>query len=171
MSQTSRLFVALWPPTDVVAQIDRWCVRDEALRWQSPDRWHITLAFLGQRGQAASLRRFATVEVGAAEPVRLHAAGTFGQVLWLAVESGEWLGLLAARMRAGLGVTDSRFRAHVTVARARDAAGRAVLPQVRESLAGFVSEPWVPDEVTLVASTLGPRAVYEVIGRRRFEGA
>ena len=44
-----RLFIAVWPPPDVldtVARLDRPDV--PGLRWTTPDQWHVTLRFLGQ---------------------------------------------------------------------------------------------------------------------------
>ncbi|MCB0922495.1 MAG: hypothetical protein KDC08_11875, partial [Actinobacteria bacterium] len=60
----ARLFVALMLPDMVVEQVDQALdpVRTGSaeLRWQSPDRWHITLAFLGDRDVDSELARFPT---------------------------------------------------------------------------------------------------------------
>ena len=49
-SMTERLFVALWPEPQVVEAVRRQLEpiqdRYRELRWQTPDRWHLTLAFL-----------------------------------------------------------------------------------------------------------------------------
>ncbi len=56
-----RLFVALWPPDDVVrelASVPRPAV--DGLRWTKPERLHVTLRFLGECDEAeaaAALRR------------------------------------------------------------------------------------------------------------------
>jgi RNA 2',3'-cyclic 3'-phosphodiesterase len=43
-----RLFAALDPPADVVADLDRVLPRKgTALRWVPPDQWHLTTAFFG----------------------------------------------------------------------------------------------------------------------------
>src|SRR5689334_24617878 len=46
-----RLFVAVWPPSDAVAELDAavTALRDHgrALRWTVPAQWHLTLTFLG----------------------------------------------------------------------------------------------------------------------------
>src|SRR5262245_6592339 len=47
-----RLFVALTPPDDVLAELDAAVAPFRPdwpdLRWASVDRWHVTLAFLGE---------------------------------------------------------------------------------------------------------------------------
>ena len=43
-----RLFVAVWPPADVVTRVAALPRPDVAgLRWTAPDHWHVTLRFLG----------------------------------------------------------------------------------------------------------------------------
>ena len=43
-----RLFVAAWPPPEVVASLAALPRPDVAgLRWTRPDQWHVTLRFLG----------------------------------------------------------------------------------------------------------------------------
>ena len=47
-----RLFDALWPPPDAVAELLA-AVREvqeksPGLRWTAPEQWHLTLAFLGE---------------------------------------------------------------------------------------------------------------------------
>ena len=101
------------------------------------------------------------------EPIRLTGAGTFGPILWVGVEHGRWLADLATQLQSALRVDDRRFRAHVTVGRARgrptEAArqARAAIP----SLADHRGPPWLPTEVTLVASTNGPAPEYRVLER------
>ncbi|MCU0296846.1 MAG: hypothetical protein MUD05_12475 [Candidatus Nanopelagicales bacterium] len=74
-----RLFVALWLPDAVRAELDTALAalhaRYPELRWQPPVRWHITLAFLGDREPDRELRRFATIPLVTPEPLESCVAG------------------------------------------------------------------------------------------------
>src|SRR3954451_4137040 len=114
-----RLFVALPVPADVRARLAEATshARDHsasALRWAPPERWHLTLAFLGDDVAEDVLpdleRRLARAasrhELGT---LRLSGAGRFGgRVVWTGVD-GDVAGLkalaasvTAAARRAGL---------------------------------------------------------------------
>ncbi len=165
---TQRLFLALWPPPEVVTEIGDALPQDlSELRWQPAQRWHITVAFLGDRSPEKELRRLDRLEVPTAGPVHLQGSGSFGPVLWLGVVTGDWLAEMARRCAQLFDTGDRRFQAHVTVARARSAAGHRQLAAARAALAEFRSTLWMPSELTLVQSQTGPRPSYEVIGRRR----
>lgn len=165
MSQ--RLFLALWPPPEVASElVAALPTHLSELRWQPAHRWHITVAFLGERSADKQARRLAGLEPPTAEPVRLEGAGAFGPVLWVGVGASDWLAELARVCGSSFDATDRRFRAHVTVARARSAVGQRQLSAARSSLASFRSTWWVPGDLTLVSSQLGPQPRYEVIGRR-----
>lgn len=174
----ARLFVALWPAPAAVlalaAEVDR--ARDAGpsrgtateVRWQPPDRWHVTVAFVGTAPPERTARRLsAWLESGppAPEAIRLAGAGTFGPVVWVGVDHGRWLGDMAAGAQGALHVADRRFRGHVTVGRTRGPAAaeraRAVVP----ALAGHVGPWWTPREITLVASATGPHPEYRVLER------
>jgi 2'-5' RNA ligase len=88
----------------------------------------------------------------------------------LGVDHGPWLDELAADIRQRFRVDERRFKAHITVARARNEAGRRELKRAAAELSEAASEAWLPREITLVQSTTGPHPRYEVIGRRAFEG-
>jgi RNA 2',3'-cyclic 3'-phosphodiesterase len=168
---TTRLFVALWPDDAARASladaVDE--VRQAApdMRWQPPERWHVTLAFLGAADPGRAAARIATLmrsdDPIAPEPIRLAACGAFGPVLWVGVEHGPWLTGLATELQRSLRVADRRFRAHVTVARARGAGAhiraRAAIP----TLASYRGPSWTPDTVTLVESRTGPQPEYTVL--------
>lgn len=164
---SQRLFLALWPPPCVVSEIAAVLPTDlSELRWQPPARWHITMAFLGERGTDKELRRPRHVVGPEPGPLSVAGAGSFGPVLWLGIAGGDWLGELARRCAVLFDADDRRFRAHLTVARARSSAGHRQLAAAKDRLGGFHSSPWLPDELTLVGSHTGPRPSYEVIGRR-----
>ena len=44
----ARLFIAVWPPEDVVSELTSLQRKDQrGVRFVPPDNWHITLRFLG----------------------------------------------------------------------------------------------------------------------------
>lgn len=165
---SQRLFLALWPPPEVVSEVDAALPRDlSELRWQPPTRWHVTVVFLGERGVEKELRRLDRLQVPDPAPMRLQGVGAFGPVLWLGVAADQWLGGLAGACAELFDTGHRPFRAHMTVARARSAAGRRQILEALGRLHTFRSSAWLPQEITLVRSQTGPRPLYEVIGRRR----
>jgi 2'-5' RNA ligase len=164
---TQRLFVALWPGPEVVDAVRRQLAPAQdaygELRWQSPDRWHLTLAFLGDRGPDKETERLQRLEPPTVGPLRVSGSGRFGPVLWLGIEAGPWLAELAAEVRRVYDVRDRRFRAHVTVARSRSTPGQRQLAHAAADLSNVHSPTWSPSELVLVESTIGPAASYRVI--------
>jgi 2'-5' RNA ligase len=139
------------------------------VRWVHADSMHLTLKFLGNvdtRDLGAideALKRVA----GAAQPARgrLCDVGSFPhmsrpRVLWAGVQSdGEALANLAAATDAamselGFPPERRRFHAHVTIGRVR---GGRQLDTLREAVgrqAGFGSDPFAIDSITLFESEL-----------------
>jgi 2'-5' RNA ligase len=134
----TRLFVAVTPPPRVIAVVASAVAElrasqpggDQAVRWVAPDRWHVTLAFLGSVNEALRPeleRRLARV-AGRHGPIEvtLGDAGRFGdRVLWVAA-AGPGLAELARGVRRAAGRAgaapadeDRRFRGHLTVGYAR----------------------------------------------------
>lgn len=162
-----RLFVALIPPAEVVAELRAAteALRVElgpALRWTRPEQWHLTLAFLAEvddptrteladrLGRAAARAAPLTLSIG--------AGGRFGdRVLWARVRGDtERLRRLAGSVRAaarrsGLPVEDRPYRPHLTLARS---VGTDLRPAVAR-LAGFEGTPWTASRLHLVRSRLG----------------
>ena len=145
------------------------------VRWQPPERWHLTLAFLGQAEAATATRRIdramPQLASAGAGPIRLTSAGSFGPVIWVGVEHGPWLTEQALALQRALHVADRRFRAHVTVGRIR---GPDAPARTRSALAGFPEHAgpwWTPQEVTLVDSVTGPKPAYHVLERWPLEPA
>ena len=165
----ARLFVALMLPHVVVERVDLALdpVRTGSaeLRWQSPDRWHITLAFLGDRDVGSELARFPPSLPARGETLRIEGSGHFGSVLWLGVTSPQWLIDLATEVQHVMRADRRQFRGHVTVARSRTREGDRELRTAVAALSRFASDPWMPDEVVLVRSVMGPKPMYEVIAR------
>jgi 2'-5' RNA ligase len=158
-----RLFVAVWPPPEVVAALaglERPTL--EGVRWTTQEQWHVTLRFLGSLesadGAMAALATLASARVAEATidgpPVRLGRG-----VLALPVDGLSDLAALVADAFGGIGrpPEPSSFHGHLTLAR-----GRAVgtLSQSRSVQRVSFRVP----EVSLVESHLGRGpARYETI--------
>jgi 2'-5' RNA ligase len=169
-----RLFAALIPPADVVADLERsvgpqQATAGEDIRWSSPEQWHVTLAFLArvEEHQFDGLLP-ALTEVAAAAPavqVRIAGAGAFprrtrARVIWAGLDGDlPELGALAGAVTAtaaaaGIEVPEGPFRGHLTLARLRAPRDVRDLVTALESHAGPV---WTASEVTLMRSYLGAR--------------
>ncbi len=162
-----RLFVALDPSPEARAELAALVApareRFDA-RWTAPDKWHLTLAFLGETPEEALPGVKAAVDAAAAAcpPLRLwvEGAGTFGgrrpRVLWLGLAGDTApceelsLALHAAVLEA------ERGGLHLTVARARRDA-RALL-RAAHALEGARSSAFEVRELTLYESRGGAYA-------------
>ena len=148
------LFSALLPPDDVVAAIAEVLGEPgDGLRWEPPERWHVTLAYYGEddvETRAAWLgERLAGRK---AVDVRLEKAATFPGVLWLTVAGTELTPLAHA---AGAGAEPRPYRAHLTLARfPREEPGLAA--RWTERLTNFASPSWRATEVALMTSEREP---------------
>ena len=161
-----RAFIALELPEAFADEVDALARRLEAAcagRFVPAENRHLTLAFLGEVGEADVRLAMSALDAACAGvgPVPLGAAGlgTFGRghdaTLWLGIEKNDELQGLAARVRAELAARDltydeKDFLPHVTLAR------RARMP--RGDLGGLAFP--LPDEardVTLFRSILEPR--------------
>lgn len=167
---TARLFVAIWPDARAEAELAEYLEPVRALhddvRWQSPDRWHITVAFLGPTDPDQAIGRLSKLvhrkplpEPG---PLRLRGSGTFNTVIWAGVEHGLWLDELAGAFRAAH-LDDTPFRAHLTVGRIRGPQAAQRARAVAHRLAEIDGPPWTPERFSLVASFGGPRPAYHVL--------
>ncbi|MEU1480802.1 RNA 2',3'-cyclic phosphodiesterase [Streptomyces sp. NPDC005760] len=182
-----RLFAAVLPPQNVTEELAavvaelRKLPGAEGLRWTGVPGWHFTLAFYGEVDDDVVPELSERLERAArrtsAFPLAVRGGGQFGQgrALW-AGASGELPALRrlaeraeAAGLKAGVETGEHRrYKAHLTVARSREAVD--VAPYL-EVLDGFVSRTWSVDELALVRSNLprsgvpGEQPRYEVVGR------
>lgn len=187
-----RLFIAVVPPERAVADLEDFLLpRQEAgdgVRWTMPYQWHVTLAFcpeVAERrlddltdrvGRAAAKRRPvpATIAGGGAFP---HAAAA--KVLYAGLVTGPSgapgpeeteelrrlaVGARTAAQRAGVVVSGTRFRPHLTLGRL----GRPVdVTKWLRVLDAYRGPSWGITEVAVIESLLGqghrgkPR--YEVV--------
>lgn len=169
-----RMFVAVAPPVDVVASLERFLDprRDAAVdegfwRFSPATNYHLTLAFLGDvrddhldrlvEGLAGVGERHAPLQL------RLDGAGCFGNPgatkhLYQAVAGDtEELGALATNVRnasqhAGCNPDGQAFRAHLTVARTSRPTDATKWLRVLDT---YRSPDWLADGFTLYASHLG----------------
>jgi RNA 2',3'-cyclic 3'-phosphodiesterase len=180
-----RLFVAIAPPAEALAQLERAVSQLRAdwpdLRWASQERWHVTLAFLGdvqearldelhaRLGRAAGRHVRLAVRIGrggafpAASRARVLCSHIEGAQQDLARLSALAASVAAASRRAGAPPPDEgrRYRPHLTLARSREPANLAALVAM---LAGFAGSDWDASGIQLIRSVTGPRPSYETLG-------
>ena len=162
-----RLFVALVPPADAMAELAAAVEALQAtpgLRWTRPEQWHVTLAFLAEvddRAREALTPRLERVAHRHAPPtLALAGGGRFGrQVLWTRVDGDRAAlrrladAVRAAARRCGLPVDARPYRQHLTLARASRPA--TDLTPLAAALDGFAGRPWSASDLHLVRSVLG----------------
>jgi 2'-5' RNA ligase len=174
--------VAVVPPAPALADLERAVapLRDApgAPRWTPPDRWHLTLLFLGTvpAGVVPPLTAALGAAVAPTPPLvlRLAGAGRFGshrrpQVAWTGVEGdvgplAELAGrLAAAARRLRLEVEDRPFRPHLTLGRWRPR--QPADGDLLDRLAGYEGPSWPVAAVELVESRLGPSPRHDTAQR------
>ncbi|MET7567027.1 RNA 2',3'-cyclic phosphodiesterase [Streptomyces sp. NPDC005492] len=185
-----RLFAAVLPPEDVTAELASTVAElktlpgADGLRWTGRPGWHFTLAFYGEVDDGVVVELSARLERAArrTEPFGLavRGGGQFGhgRALWAGAEGDlANLRLLAARCeaagrKAGVEMGDHRrYRAHLTLARSREAVD--VRPYL-DRLGDFAGRAWTVDELVLVRSDLprsgvqGEQPRYEAVARWGF---
>ncbi len=179
-----RLFVAVYPSAPAVDSLRAALPRDDALRWTPAEQWHLTLVFLGEvaEDRVPELRERLGRAASRSTPMQLGfgAAGTFpkqarhGRVLWSAVTGDvDELTRLAERCaaaarRTGVTVEDRPFRAHLTLARARQPT--ADMTADVAALADYAGPGWPAEEVVLVRSHLGRVVRHEPVQSWRLAG-
>ncbi len=158
----ARLFVAIWPPDDVLdrlADIER--PKDQGVKWVPQENLHITLRFLGDADEAEVSARLDETLLPAATAMVGPAFDLLGERSLISPVAGvDELADVVRRVLRGLGTEPERrrFQGHITVARlARHA-------RPRRSAGRLFDASFEVDEVALVASTLHDTgAVYETV--------
>lgn len=153
-----RLFVAVWPPADVV-EVLAALARPElpGVRWTTPGQWHVTLRFLGQVAEVdvdGVTDAFGRIDVGPAGPVAAEmgpATACLGRgILQVPVQGLDELARAAVQATAAVGQPpdDRPFHGHLTLARARGRKG-----DLRRLRGTPLTGRWKVSELTLVSST------------------
>lgn len=158
-----RLFVALRPRGGALEHLAAAVPVPPA----GTERWHLTLAFLGEVADSAPLYEPLRAAAAACPPLSLRLAGS-GEfhragAVWVGLD-GDLAGLrslagaVAAGCRAaGVRLEDRPYRPHLTVGR------RPALDPA--ALSAYVGPTWTATEVELVRSHLGRPVRHEVFER------
>ena len=157
----ARLFIAVWPPDDVAAELSALHRKDQrGVRFVAPDTWHVTLRFLGEAREADVMDALDGLSAAPAQ-VRLGpAVDVLGdRALVLPATGLDALADEVTRLTGHLGDPPrKRFVGHLTLARVKPN-----VPMPR-ALGTFFSAEFVADEIALVQSRLDPSgARYETI--------
>ena len=155
-----RAFIALEVPESFASEVAELARTLSAMvtgRFMPRENYHLTLAFLGEVGEAGARCAIEAIDAACAlrsgDPVMLNAEGlgTFGKprdaTLWLGIEPAEGLMRFANDVRAELkgrsiAYDTKPFRPHITIAR------RARVPQQALPVLAF------PQPVPALAITL-----------------
>jgi 2'-5' RNA ligase len=187
MSETTRTFLAVFPPVTVVERVadalESVRQAGDGVGWVKSANVHYTLRFLGDLEPAGveAAKRAAAHAALATSPFRiaLGSPGIFPdarrpRVLWLGASAGAQAltglarALETALVSEGFGRADKPFAPHLTLGRVRDTADG---PKVatRFLAARFPSDAFEVRELLVVRSTLDPRgALYEPLAAVAF---
>ncbi len=148
------------------------------VRWEKPEKLHITVKFAGHIGEVDLEKFTARIAAAAAEtsPFFITVAGTGAfvrrssraNVLWLELRSHsnrgtEMIEKLAAKIDRNTAIR--RFKPHLTIARLKDAKKARPLIQCHLDTA-FEPVTFDAGEITIYESTLSPTgSVYKVVSR------
>jgi 2'-5' RNA ligase len=188
-----RLFAAVLPPEDVIGQLAAEVARlrrlpgADGLRWTARPGWHFTLAFYGEVADdlLPDLSDRLSRAAHRTHPFELALSGGgqfgHGKALWAGARGDlEAMRLLADRAeaaarKAGVPMGEHRrYKAHLTLARSRDAVD--VRPYV-DLLGAFTGRAWQVADLALVRSDLptsgvpGEQPRYEAVARWALGGA
>jgi len=176
-----RLFVALDPPADALAEVEaavaplrtQW----PDLRWSSQDKWHVTLAFLGEVAESKmdelAVRLARAAGRHPALKLAIGRAGAFpnqkrARVFIAHIEADQpalaalAASVAAAARRAGAPPPDEgrKYHPHLTLARTRQPTD---LAEPIGALTGFLGTRWTATEIHLIRSHGGPKSWYETL--------
>lgn len=149
---------------------------DGAPGWTPPERWHLTLLFLGRvlEERVPALVAAVGPAVAPTPPMtlRLAGGGRFGsvrrpQVAWAGLDGDvrplvDLAGRLAGAARSlRLPVEDRPFRPHLTLGRWRP--GKPSDGALTDRLADYRGPDWPVTDVRLMESHLGPKPTYDTL--------
>ncbi|QBI21277.1 RNA 2',3'-cyclic phosphodiesterase [Egibacter rhizosphaerae] len=164
---TERLFVGVLVGEEAARDLDEALAplrrEHSRLTWIARERWHLTLAFLGEVDPDTAAAADLAVEeaAGVHPPMTVALDGSLGRfgrgVLWAGIVASSELDALAADVRSrltarGVGFDDKPFHAHLTVARPPR---RGRLPSgITDGFAGPTTR-WTLEAVHVVRSERG----------------
>lgn len=184
MSEEIRTFIAVELPAEVREALaslrQELAGREDQVKWVKPENVHLTLKFLGnipehrltplREGTAEAAAGFTSFEMSLTELGAFPNARR-ARVIWVGIDEGrERLSALAERLEASLGERGfereaRRFKAHVTLGRAR---GRGGGTDVSGALAAvrFDVQRCVVEGLTIMRSDLTPEGpIYTSLDR------
>ena len=168
-TDTSRLFVAVWPPAQCVAAVAALRQSagtdgdDGSIRWEPQGLDHVTLRFVGAADAGAVAEALGAARLPAARAVLGPAVTRLGQsVLCVPVDGLDELAgaVVAATAHLGEPPTHRQFFGHLTIGRVRSGDGGPVVAQP-------IAAAFEVTEVALVRSHLPtaqqPQRRYETV--------
>jgi 2'-5' RNA ligase len=157
----ARLFIAVWPPEEVVAELTSLHRKDQrGVRFVRPENWHVTLRFLGEADPDEVTDALDRATLSPARARLGPAVDIISErALVIPVHGLEALARTVEEHTAQIGKPPGkRFVGHLTVARVK-----SHVPMPR-ALGSLVSAEFEADEIALVQSRLDPGgARYETI--------
>ncbi|MEV6347012.1 RNA 2',3'-cyclic phosphodiesterase [Actinoplanes sp. NPDC051851] len=152
----TRLFVAAFPTGEALDDLRG--ALPSGVRHTAPEKWHVTLAFLGEVDDdrvPEVIRALDDVPPPAPFSLRLTGGGRFGEVIWTGL-SGDVVALTALHSsvrqsltEAGFPLDARPFRPHLTLSYRRF--DRRLLT----ALSGYTGPPWQVTGFSLVSSADG----------------
>jgi 2'-5' RNA ligase len=178
-----RLFVAVYPPPAAISHLaQRFALshlgtpREHSLRAVPPERWHLTLVFVGELpdrrepGVRTAIAA-ATSGVATAPRLRLSGGGRFGRGQFTTVWAGldgdvaaltELVAAVRHELRRQRIPFDGKaFKPHLTLGRPGDRLTPSELAADLAALDAYRGPDWTVDHIDLVESHLGPHITYD----------
>ncbi len=157
----ARLFVAVWPPEEVVEHLTALHRKDQrGVRFVKPENWHVTLRFVGNADPGEVADTLDGTSLPAAQARLGPAVDVVSErALVIPVNGLDALARTVSERTRPIGERPpKRFLGHLTLARVRP---RVPMPR---TLGALVSAAFDVTEVALVQSRLDPHgARYETL--------
>ena len=157
----ARLFIAVWPPDEVAAELSTLHRKDQrGVRFVRPENWHITLRFLGDTDPGDVID---ALDGTAFAPARAHLGPAVDVIseraLVVPVDGLDALAERVTERTSRIGEPPrKRFVGHLTLARVK-----SHVPMPR-AIGALVSAEFEVEEIALVQSRLDPQgARYDTI--------
>ncbi|WP_433336708.1 RNA 2',3'-cyclic phosphodiesterase [Dactylosporangium sp. CA-139066] len=178
--------MAAYPPAEVrehfKSMVDSLAVarpRERSVRLHSGERWHLTVAFIGDVEEPdAAVEALGELRGTHGPTVRIAGGKTLGRgrfrhlVAQLESDDLEPLGTAVrqALKRHRLPYDRRPWQPHVTIARPGDLLSREELDGDLATLAAYRGPLWRVDEVRLMRSHLGPKPEYDQLAAVTLDG-